>query len=306
MRRIVGIVIFALGLLLIVAGFTRAVPGVQGIGILAAVIGLAVFGLSFIRRPEPAADAPPPLPPAERITGVFYEPDPVFKNLRHHPRWLAAFLVIAFFSLTYHIAFTQRVTPQRIAAETADKVIEGGWVPADQAAAHRAQQIAFAGTPVSRISAAAATVGWAFIGMLVLAGLYQLCVLAFGGRINFWQSLSVATYGWLPSAVVATVLNLILLYVKPADDIDVFKGAQGLARADLGLLFNPAAHPLLYVMGSFVGVFTLYRWWVTVSGLRNTATKISTGSAWGIAFLLWLVGLVFALILAAVFPQFVS
>ena len=306
MRRIAGIIIFALGLLLALAGFMKIVPGIRGLGILAIVIGLIVFGLSFIKRPEPGPDAPPPLPPAERITGVFYDPDTVFKNLRYHPRWLAAFLVIAIFSLTYHLAFTQRVTPERIANETVDKVVESGWVPADKAEAYREQQVWLAKSAVGRINGAGAAVGWAFIGMLVLAGLYLLCVLAFGGRINFWQSLSVATYGWLPSAVVATVLNLILLYVKPAEDIDVFKGSVGLARADLGLLFNPAAHPFLYVMGSFVGVFTLYRWCVTVSGLRNTATKISNGSAWAIAFLLWLVGLVLVLVLAAVFPQFIS
>ncbi|HYJ45744.1 MAG TPA: hypothetical protein VEV81_03950, partial [Pyrinomonadaceae bacterium] len=132
MRRIVGIVIFAIGLLLLVAHFALKVQEIgAGFGIITILVGGAIFGLSFVRQPDPGPDAPPPLPPADRITGVFYEPDRVFKNLRYYPRWLAAFLVLVFFGLMYQVAFTQRVTPERIAAETADRVIEGGWLPSN-------------------------------------------------------------------------------------------------------------------------------------------------------------------------------
>jgi hypothetical protein len=304
MRRIVGIIIFSLGLLSLLAGILKIVPGVGRVPLLAMFVGLLVFGLSFIPKPDPGPDAPPPLPPADRISGVFYEPDSVFKNLRYHPRWLAAFLVLMVFGVTYQIAFTQRVTPERIAAETADKVIEGGWIPADMVDDYKTQQIQDAKSVASRIRGVLGQIGGGFVFLVVLASIYLLCVMAFGGRINFWQALCVAAYGSLPAVVISTILNLILLYTKSPEDIDVFKGSRGLARADLGLLFTSAEHPFLYVIGSFIGVFTLYGWWVTVSGLRNTSTKLSNASAWTIAFLLWMLGLVLVLILAAIFPSF--
>jgi len=306
MRRVIGIIIFALGLLFLVTGITKVVQGVIGISIFAIFIGLVIFGLSFIPQPDSGPEAPLPLPPADRITGVFYEPDRIFKNLRYHPRWLAAFLVLLVFSLTYQLAFTQRVTPERIAGETADKIIEGGWLQGSQISPEefKRQRIAEAKSPVSRITGVLGFVGGTLVFMLVLAGLYLLCVLAFGGRINFWQSLSVATYGSLPPVVISTILSLILLYVKSPEDIDATRGSRGLARADLGLLFTPAQHPLLFIIGSFIGVFSIYGWWVTVSGLHNTATKLSKASAWTIALLLWLLGLVFVLILSAIFPSF--
>jgi hypothetical protein len=308
MRRIVGIIIFALGILFLVAGLTRVVQGVTGISIFAIFIGLAVFGLSFIPQPDSGPEAPPPLPPADRVTGVFYEPDRVFKNLRYHPRWLAAFLVIVVFSLTYQLAFTQRVTPERIAGEMADKVIESGWLQNSPISPEefKARRIEEAKAPIGRVTNALGLIGGTLVFMLLLAGLYLLCVMAFGGRINFWQSLSVATYGSLPPVVISTILSLILLYVKSPEDIDATKGSRGLARADLGLLFVPAQHPLLFVIGSFIGVFSIYGWWVTVSGIHNTATKISKASAWTIALLLWLLGLVLVLILSAIFPSFVQ
>ena len=304
MRRSVGIVIFVIGVLLLLATILKLQDIGIGFGIITCLVGAAVFGLSFIPQPDPGPDAPPPMAPADRITGVFYEPDPVFKNLRYHPRWLAAFLVLMVFGITYQVAFTQRVTPERIAAETADKVIEGGWIPPEKADAFKAQQIQAAKSVVGRIRGVFGQINGGFIFLLVLSGLYMLCVLAFGGRINFWQALCVAAYGSLPPVVITTILNLILLYTKSPEDIDIIRGSRGLARADLGLLFNPADHPLLYVIGSFIGVFTIYGWWVTVSGLRNTSTKLSNASAWTIAFLLWLLGLVLVLIIAAIFPSF--
>jgi hypothetical protein len=198
------------------------------------------------------------------------------------------------------------VTPERIAGETADKIIEGGWLegrditPAD----FRAQRVEESKSVVGRITDTFSHIGWALIIMLILAGLYLLCVLAFGGRINFWQAICVAVYGSLPTVVISTVLSLILLYTKSPEDIDAIRDAQGMARADLSLLFAPAEHPYLFVVGSFIGVFKLYGWWVTVSGLHNTATKLSKASAWTIAFILWLLGLILVLILAAIFPSF--
>jgi hypothetical protein len=214
--------------------------------------------------------------------------------------------------VTYYLAFAQRKLPdgttlaEKTAAETADRVIEAGWNPKDRSPEEfKREQIEEAKSPVTRITGVLSYIGWTFLFMLVLAGLYLLLELAFGGRMNFWQSMSVATYGSLPSWVILTVLNLILFYVKAPEDVDPIKNSRGgFARADLGLLFSPANHPTLYVIGSFIGIFTLYGWWVTVSGLHNTATKLSKASAWTIALLLWLLGLIAALILSAIFSSF--
>ena len=128
MRRIVGVIIFVLGLLLTILGIIKVLPGGIQPGIFAILVGIVAFGLSFIRRPEPPPDAPPPLPWTERVIGIFYEPARIFQNLRVHPRWLAGFIVIAIFAAIYHVAFTQRLTPEVIALAPIEKTIEGGWI----------------------------------------------------------------------------------------------------------------------------------------------------------------------------------
>jgi hypothetical protein len=314
----VGVVIFIIGLLLLLSSLLLHVQGVKGLGILGMFIGAAIFGLSFIPRHVPSADAPAPLSPVERITRVFYEPEPVFKNLRHHPRWLAGFLVLSFFGVVFQVALTQRLGVERFAEDQATREIEGGFVPLDKISADDYKQAkirtAIATATVTKITAPLWVTGFVFIGMLVLAGVILLCVLAFGGRMNFWQALCVAIYGSLPAAIISAILSLILLYIQsPTDMIPLEVQRHGLARADLGLLFrqtnpmvNTLVRPVIYTMASAIGLFQLYGWWVTVSGLKNAGEKISGGSAWAIALMLWVLGILLTTVLAILAPTFVA
>jgi hypothetical protein len=309
MRRIVGIVIFVIGLLLLFSNLLLKVQDIgKGFGIMTMAVGAAIIGLSFIPQPDPGPNAPPPLPPADRITRVFYEPEPVFKNLRYHPRWLAAFLVIAVISSIYAIASMQRLGPVKMSNDYADRVIAGGFVPPDKVDLFKAQTMAEAEKQgvIPKIVAPLSGINIAFLITLILAGIYMLCVLAFGGRINFWQALCVAVYSSLPPLVIERILSLILLYVKSKDDLETLRVQKGLARADLGILFSATEHPYLFTIANLMGIFTLYGWWLTVSGLRNAGEKISSGSAWAIVVMLWLLWVVINLVLAMLAPSFVG
>jgi hypothetical protein len=310
MRRIAGIIVFVVGLLVFVSHVAGLVPGVKWLGIFCLFLGGVIFGLSFIPQPEPGADAPAPLSPADRITKVFYEPEPVFKNLRHYPRWIAGFLVLVLFGVTYQLAVMQRIGPERMAEDRANRIIEGGYLqnapisPDDFKQAQIAQAVSTA--TFTKITMPFWAAGGTLVFLLILAGLYLLGVIAFGGRMNFWQAVSIAVYSSIPPTVIVTVLNLILLYTQSVDDMVPMRAQQqGLARADLGLLFAPSAHPYLYTLAGAIGLFTIYRLWLTANGLKNTAAKIKNGSAWAIVLLLWMLGLLLSLVAVMLAPTFV-
>jgi len=318
MRRIVGIVIFVVGLLLLLAALLLKVPGVLGLGIMGMVVGAAAFGLSFVPRRTPGPDAPAPLSPADRIIRVFYEPEPVFKNIKHHPRWLAGFLVLVFFGSVYQLALTQRLGVERFAEDDANRRIEAGIIPTDKITPDDYRQArireAVAYATQTKLSLPLFAAGFMFIVMLILAGAFLLCVMAFGGKLGYWQALSVAIYGAVPAVVISTVLSLVLLYIQSPDNIIPLEAQRhGLARADLGLLFkatdpitNVHERPVMYTLASAIGLFQLYGWWVTASGLKNASEKISGGSAWAIAIILWLLGMMLGTVLAALGPTFVA
>lgn len=316
MRRIAGIVIFVIGVLLLLIHFVMKVQDIGvGFGITTIIIGVAIFGLSFVPQPEPGPDAPPALSPADRVMRVFYEPDSVFKNLRYHPHWLAPFLVIALMTGIYVVAYMQRLEPSKRASDYVERAIAGGLIPEDRIplARARAQEEAAKENIITKIVEPLSRINGVFIIMLLLAGLYMLGVLAFGGRMNFWQALCVAVYSTLPPLVIGTILNLVMLYVKPIDDLETLEVQRGYARADLGLLFsaktpeNPLllVHPYLYAIASLIGIFGLYGWWLSATGLRNAGSgKLGVGSAWSIVFLIWFFGVILNLIRAMLVPGF--
>ncbi len=307
-QRFISIILLVVGVALLIAGITRIAPaGTTPLGVGLAFFGALLFGLSFIPRPQPAADAPAPLSPAERVLGIFYEPGRVFQNLRTHPRWLAAFFVIAICTALYSVAFVQRMTPEAIANKMSDKIIESGWIPAENIPSFREEQLAGIAAPVARVAATTNAAVGLFALMAFFAALYLLGVLMFGGRINFWQALAVAFYATLPVVVIQKLLSLLLLYLKDRDDINLIIDQSGLVRDNLGVLFSPARHPVLFVAASFIGVLSFYGVWLTATGLRNTGERVSSGAAWTIALTLWLLGMVFSVVWGGLlFPNFLS
>src|SRR5215204_383527 len=81
--RPIAIAFFVLGLIVLGGGFARLVPGGISTGIVMAIFGIILFAFSFIPLPA-IPDAEAPLSFFEKITGIFYEPARVFRNLRVH------------------------------------------------------------------------------------------------------------------------------------------------------------------------------------------------------------------------------
>src|SRR5713226_310595 len=120
-----AISLFVIGVIVCVLGIVKAVPGGIGTGAAFAFWGVLLFAFSFIPLPQTKGDEEPALSGPEKVLGIFYEPTRVFRNLRAHPHWLAAFLVIAIVNAVYAAAFAQRLTPERIVDYTMEKMEQG-------------------------------------------------------------------------------------------------------------------------------------------------------------------------------------
>lgn len=306
---LVAIVLFVVGLAITVAGIANLITGGVGGGISVVLLSLCLGGFSFIRLPAITADAPPPLSLVERLGGIFYEPTRVFKNLRSYPRWLVAFLIIAILYAAYSTAFVQRLTPERTIGYTVEKLADSPFMPAEaveQTKQNAQVEIQKAKLPGQRAMSAVSTMVGMFFFTALFAGLYLLGMLAFGGRMNFWQAFAVAVYAALPTTIVLKLLSFGFLYIKSPDDIHPILNADNLVQDNLGILFTPADHPVLFVIASFIGLTSFYRLWLTATGLRHGSYRASSGAAWGVTLTLWIVGLVFSIALAAFFPSFLS
>jgi hypothetical protein len=295
-----------LGVLILAAGLAKFVPGGIATGGAVCFWGVLLFAFSFVPLPRTVKDTSPPLSVLERVTGIFYEPSRIFKSLGSHPQWLAAFLIIAFLNIGYALAFRQRLTPERIVAFVTEKMAQTPMIPPEVVEQSKVDQLDELKQPVRQLgSAIKGTVGL-FTYFSFIAAVLFLGVLVFGGRINFWQAFAVVIYAALPISIVQRVLSLVLLYMKSPDEIHPVMGQETLVQDNLGILFSPAERPVLFVIASAFGLLSFYLVWLRATGLRQAGEKVSKAAAWSSAIILWVFGLLLSVVLAALFPAFIS
>lgn len=306
--RIPAIVVFVLGVLVLVGGIAKLIAGGLSTGGALCFLGALLFGLSFIRLPAvPAKEGPLSL--FDKATGIFYEPSRVFRNLREHPHWVGAFVIVGLLTAIYSFSFVQRITPERIVDHTTQKLAEMGppfAPPPEQIERIKTEQLQALKNPTERIGGVVKS----FVGLYALSAfvalLSMLGVLAFGGRINFWQALAVTLYSALPVVVIQKLLGLAILYLKSPDDLHPILNQETMLQDNLGILFTPADHPVLFVLASFIGITSFYGLWLRAKGLHLGATRASSGAGWGVAITLWVLLLLFAVIITALFPGFIG
>jgi len=298
------------GVALIVIGIVIVVLGIPGIGLIiggigtgaaVCVLGILLFAFSFIRLPA-VKDPPPKMSTAATLTGIFFEPTSVFRNLRAHPQWLGAILIVGIVNGAYSVAFNHRLTPERIINFTMDKLEDSPIKPPPEAMAkartegvEQAKSLTFqAGDFVKKV------VG-AFFAVAFIAALCLLGVLAFGGRMHYWQTYAAIAYVTFPATLIQKAISFIILYLKSPDDIHPLLGQESLVYDNLGLLVAAKDHPVIFVIATSIGVLSFYRLWLTATGLREAGYKVSSSAAWGVTITIFLLFLLLGMAAAMLF-----
>lgn len=307
MLRYSSIVVFVIGVILIVLGATKIIPNTVTAGVSLVFLGALMFGLSFVPKPEVIEGEA--MSPIERLTKIFYAPGEVFQNLRRHPRWVIAVLIMALFSTAYYNAFLYRMTPERVVNYAIDKTLQMPMLN-DEARAgiekSRAQSIAENKDPVARVGTAISSfVGlvflYAFLGVVLF-----LFALMMGGKMNYWQAFSAAVYASFPVVILTKLLSLVILFIKDPVDIHPILGQGSLVQDNLSFLVTPSANPVLFVLLSFFGLLNFYWLWLLATGMKNAGERVSSTAAWASAIIIWSVWLLFSITMTFLFPSFLS
>ena len=307
MNRIAGIVVAVIGLLIAVLSIAKIIPSLTVTGVCLILLGGLVIGLSFIDKPD--TEGSERMSTASTLGNIFFAPSEVFGNLRRHPRWLVAAIIMSLLSAVYLNAFMYRLTPERVANYAIDKTLQMSMLD-DNARAKieqgRANAIEQNKNPVLRTGQAVNSfVGevflYAFLGLV-----FFLFALAMGGKMNYWQAFAVAVYAFFPVTVIRQILNLILLFIKDPADIHPILGQRSLVQDNLNFLVAPADHPVIFVLLGWVSILWLY--WIVLNsmGLKNAGERVGSTAAWAATLTIWAVGLLISLLFAMIFPSFLS
>lgn len=244
--------------------------------------------------PPPAADDGPVMSTPETLSGIFFEPGRTFEALRARPRFLVAALIAALAFMAFYWLYMSRVgyeniinAEMEVAAQTREMSEE------DKARGRNVQMMSF--VKATRYGAPLVVVVIIFAAG---GAIYLLGALAMGKKISFRQALAVWTYSSLPPALLMMLTNLLLLFIKPpSGDGEIARGLNGLARANLGILTDPEASPILTTALSSFDLFSIYGLFLAALGLRKVA-RMSSGMAWTVALAPWLLGVLFRLLMS--------
>lgn len=309
MNRLAGIVVAALGFIVAVLSVLKIVPGLTQPGIMLILLGGLVIGLSFISGPE--AEGTERMSTPGTLLNIFVSPAEVFQNLRRHPRWLVAVIVMAVLSGVYTSLFLYRLTPERVANYTIDKTLEMPMIANNEQARKqvedgRAQAIQDAKDPVGRVGQLFSGFSGQVIWFTVLGGIFMLFALAMGGKISFWQAFSVAVYASFPVAVIRFVLNTLVLYLKDPSDIHPITGQGSLIQDNLSFLVIPSESPVLYSLLASLSLLWFYWVWLNATGLKNAGERVTGSIAWTASLVVYGAIVLLMLVLAWAFPSFYS
>jgi hypothetical protein len=307
MNRVAGIVIAVIGLLVAVLSIAKVVPGLTQVGIALLLLGGLMIGLSFVDKPDPEGELREST--ASTLTNIFFSPSEVFRSLRRHPRWLAAVLIMSVLSAIFSNLFMQRLTPERVANYAIDKTLEMSFLNDEarkQIESGRQKAVEDAKSPVIRAGQAASSFAGSVFWYSFLALVFFLVVLAMGGKINYWQAFSAAVYASFPVAVIRFLLNTIILFIKDPNDIHPITGQSSLIQDNLSFLVTSAEHPVLYSLLASLSLLWFYWIWMNVTGLKNTGERVTPSIAWAATLTIYILLLALGMVLAMLFPSFLS
>lgn len=230
------------------------------------------------------------------LSNIFFEPSATFDALRRRPRFLVAALIIVALTTLVTFALFQKVSFERVVRDAIEKSSSTEQMSPEQ----KEQVIEMQTGPIGKAIGYSARLIATIVTLAGGAALYMLGVMLMGGKMSYKQSLSVWTYSSFAPAVLGTILELVVLFLKSPDDLDFTRPGAGLLVTNLGVLIGSEGSKVLRAVLSWFDLLTFYGMFLAALGLRKVG-KLSSGSAWSIVIGLWVLGMVFSAARTALF-----
>jgi hypothetical protein len=219
------------------------------------------------------------------IGNVFIEPGRVFEDQRRKPRFLLGGLLMVLLISVFQIGFVEKFGFENIVRSRIESSKRTANLDSDQKnkiieqqGSNIAKYVTYGITPV------------VIIVVFLLGGLlYWLGGNAVGGTGTFFGGVAVWIYSSLAPAIVFTIANVIVMFLKDPDTIDLATSQGGLVKANLSILVDAKASPVLGALLGSVDLFGIWGWALAAIGLQKVA-KISSGAAWAVVLIIGLIG----------------
>jgi hypothetical protein len=220
------------------------------------------------------------------LGNIFFDPGSTFEALRHKPRFLVATIITMLIVVGISAVLFTKIDFREFMKQQIDKSPRTAQMSDEQ----KERIVEMQSGTIGKTIAIGAPIIVIAVFFAAGAGLYLLGVMAMGGAISYKQALSVWAYSSVAPAILSGIVAVIVLLLKSADSIDMAH-PESIAQANLAILAGTGTGPTVYALLSQLDLFQFYGLFLAGLGLRKVA-RISSGSAWTIVLVLFVIKIV--------------
>ena len=218
-----------------------------------------------------------------RLTGIIWEPGPVFEDLAARPRWWAPIILLTIISVVFVLTFSRRVGWEEYVRQQIDKQAQTNPQMAQMSAEQRSRAVSISASIAKYGGLGGALVGVTISTLLITAVMLGSLNLLGGGALKFRDVFSVTSYSFLPSAI-SSVLALVVMLLKDPADFDL----QRPLPANLGAFLSTQTTPKwLIALASSFDLFTVWIMLLMALGFSVVAKRLSFGKSLSLVLLPW-------------------
>jgi hypothetical protein len=227
----------------------------------------------------PAPEAPEPINHVGRLIGVFFSPGKTFADIAQRPSWIAPVVLMSIIGLLVGFVMNQKVDWRQVASKRIEESSRGSQLSADQ----KEQQLAISAKISPPIAYCFGLFGPILLTLIVGAVMLGAFNLLGGAGTNFKTSMGIVSHAYVVT-ILSSLLFILILYLKPADTIDL----DNPVATNIGAFLPDGTAKWLDKLASAIDIFSF--WVIALLGIGFAATnrkKLSTGSAIGIVLVVW-------------------
>lgn len=216
-----------------------------------------------------------------RLTGVFWDPKPVYEDLAARPRWWTPLILATLVSLAFLYGFSHRVGWERFLEQEFRSNPRLQQLSIEQQRTILAQQTKIVGIT----SYAGAVVGTALV-CLAVAAVFLFVFRSFAGAdLTFRQSFSIAVYSFLPNVLASALAILVMFLADPAD----FDLRNPLMLNAGWLVRSETAANWLRALAASIDLFSIWAMLLLALGFSVASKKLRYSKALALVIVVWLV-----------------
>jgi len=226
---------------------------------------------------------------------LFIEPSAGFRLLLDRPRFFGVTVFIAILTIALSASIIETVGFENMIEQRVNESRQFADMPPDK----RQELVAMQSGPLMKVLAIGSG-GIASVAIIFLGGLYYwFSMTALGSKVRFPHGVAVWAYSSVPPLILVTIANLVVLALKPVEDMDLALDSAGvLVKANPTIFLAADSSPAVLALVSSLDFFSLMGWVLAVIGIK-TVGKLSGATALGIVGLMALFGIAARVVIAA-------